>query len=84
MVTIAKTRRMRPAIHSSNNRTQEDSMTKKHSFKYRVIDADTNVDARKVLDAFQLKFEPGDVIDSIDLFDFVTEVLNAQRGITLG
>ena len=59
-------------------------MTKKHSFKYRVIDADSKVEARKVLDAFQLKFEPGAVIDSIDLFDFVTEVLNAQRGITLG
>ena len=59
-------------------------MTKKHSFKYRVIDADSQVEARKVLDAFQLKFEPGAVIDSLDLFDFVTEVLNAQRGITLG
>jgi len=57
---------------------------KKHSFKYRVIDADSKVDAGKVLDAFQLKFAPGDEVSSLELFDFVTEVLNAQRGITLG
>jgi len=51
----------------------------KISFKYRVVDADTVVDAGKVLDAFQLEFAPGDKIDAIDLYDFVTGVLNAKN-----
>lgn len=59
-------------------------MTKKISFKYQVLNADSKVDAELVLAEFQLRFDKNAVIDSLDLFDFVTEVVRAQRGITLG
>jgi len=56
----------------------------KHSFKYRVINSDRSIEARKVLDAFQLEFEPSQEISSLELFDFVTKLLGAQAGVTLG
>jgi hypothetical protein len=57
---------------------------KKHTYKIRVIDADATVTARKVLDAFQLAYAPDDEIDSLELYDFVTKVLNATRAVQLG